>query len=134
MAFTMKQSKKKVEGQEVAPQGLYTVKLLGFKPKFSKPNPQFPDKVPTLNLNAQMEIVDNPEQEGKKVYEVFNMNSFMFADFCHAFGLPMETDGENYWLPGSWDNAPDFDETKAETYKYDGPLLGRTAQVDLAID
>jgi hypothetical protein len=134
MAFKLTQSKEQIEGKEVAPEGIYTLKLVGFKPKFSKPNPQFPDKAPSLNLNAKMEIIDNPEQEGKFVYEVLNMNSFMFPDFCHAFGLPMETDGESYWLPGTWDSASDFDPANADTYKYDGPLVGRTAQAEVAVD
>ena len=133
MAFQMKQSKEQIEGKEVAPNGIYTLKLVGFKPKKSKEDPANPLKPRTVNLNARMEIVDNPEQEKKVVYELLNEKSFMFADFCHAFGLPMETDGESYWLPGEWDSAPDFDADNPETWKYDGPLLGRTCQAEIAV-
>lgn len=132
MPFQMKQNRELVEGKDIAPENIYELKLLGFKPTFSKKRADSPpDWTPSLNLNARMEIINNPEQEGKLVYELLNMNSFMFADFCHAFGLPMETDGEAYWLPGVWDSLPSFDPTKAETYKYEGPLLGRTCRADI---
>ena len=132
MAFQMKQSRELVEGKDVAPENIYELKLLGFKPTFSKKRADSPpDWKPSLNLNARMEIINNPEQEGKLVFELLNMNSFMFADFCHAFGLPMETDGDGYWLPGTWDSQPNFDANVAETYKYDGPLIGRTCRADV---
>lgn len=132
MAFQMKQSKEQVEGKESAPDNIYELKLVGFKPAFSKKRDTSPaDWKPSLSLNARMEIVNNPAEEGKLVYELLNINSFMWSDFCHAFGLPMEFDGESYSLPGTWDSKPDFDVNKAETYFYEGPLLGRTCRADV---
>lgn len=125
-------SKETIEGKEVPPAGIYEVRLDSFKPKFSAPKE---GKAPSLNLNAKMSIVNNPEQDGKLIYEGLNQNAgWVQIDFCHGFGLPMETDGDEYWLPGTWDTDPAFDPTKAETYKYSGPMIGRIAKVELYHD
>ena len=135
MAFKMPISKEAIEGKEVVPAGIYDVRLVGFTPKFSKPNAQFPDRVPSLNLNAKMEIVNHPEHAGRFVFEGLNQNAgWVQNDFVHGFGIPMETDGKDYWIPGTWDSLPNFDPADAATYKYEGPLLGRTAKIELAVD
>ena len=135
MAFRMTIAKERIEGKDALPAGIYELKLVGFKPKFSKPNPQFPDRQPSLNLNAQFEVVNHPEHDGAKVYEGLNENaSWVTLDFCHALGLPLETDGTDYWMPGTWDSDPGFDPMNAETYKYEGPLLGRVAKVELGTE
>jgi hypothetical protein len=136
MAFKMTISKEAVEGKEVVPAGVYDVRLVGFKPAFTKAKSgDAPNKVYSLNLNARMEIVNNPDYAGRMVFEGLNMNAgWVQSDFCHAFGIPMEFDGTDYSFPGTWDNSPDFDPTKAETYKYEGPLVGQSAKIELAVD
>ena len=49
-------------------------------------------------------------------------------DFVHSFGVPMEDPfGPNPSMPGSFDG----DEQDPKTWKYTGPLLGKTAQWEL---
>lgn len=140
MAFKLAVSKESIEGNRiVVPAGIYKLKLLGFKPKFSKPNPNFLDKPASLNLNAQMEVTEHPEfEKTPMIFEGLNMNAgWILQDFCHAFGFPLEPneDGsEGGAIPGTWDSKPDFDPSKAETYFYVGPLTGRIAQVEVYED
>lgn len=129
MAFQMKVSNDKLAGQENIPAGQYDVKLVGFSPKTSK-------KGDSINLNPVMEIQNHPDLAGRKVFDNLNSSgAWTYPDFCHAFGLPMETDGKESWLPGEWDGDPaKFDANKPETWKYKGPLVGRTAKVEIGVD
>ena len=133
MAFKLAVDNSKLDGMDVLPQGIYRVRMMGFKPKFSKLKDG--QTGPTsLNYNAQMQVIGRPDLEEKGprfVYEGLNENAgWVMQDFCHAFGLPMETDGAASWFPGEWDG----EEGKAETYKYRGPLVGQEAEIELGID
>lgn len=129
MAFQMKVSNEKLTGAENPTPGPYKLKLLFFKPETSK-------KGDSINLKACMEVVDHVTFDGRKVWDNLNSNgAWTYSDFCHAFGLPMETDGKESWLPGNWDgDAAKFDPNKPETWKYVGPLVGRTANVEIGVD
>lgn len=129
MAFQMKVSNEQITGKENPTPGPYKLKLLGFNPKTSK-------KGDTINLNAMMEVVNHAEFDDRKVWDNLNSaGSWTWADFSHAFGLPLETDGKDSWLAGDWDgDAAKFDPNKPETWKYKGPLVGRTADVELGVD
>jgi hypothetical protein len=132
MAFKMFVSKEAVEGKEVVPAGQYLVRFVKFVPKFSKPNAVDPNKVPSLNYNAQMEIVEG-EYAGRILFEGLNQNAgWIQNDFCHCFGFPMEHDpsDDTYAIPGMWDG----EEGKAETYVYKGPLTGKVGKVEVAVD
>lgn len=135
MSFKMGVSKEQIEGREVLQPGVYDVRFIGFSPAFSKPAE---GKQPSLNLKAKMEIINNPDLVNRFVFDNLNMGCWYLADFCHAFGLPMEqekdADGEDkYYIPGTWDSDPAFDSEKAETYKYKGPLTGKTGKLELAV-
>lgn len=133
MAYKMVVSKETVEGREVIPAGIYEVRLVGFKPKWS--DPAKTGKPKSLSLNAKMEVLNHPEFAGRFVFEGLNMGAgWIQNDFCHAFGYPMETDGNDYWLPGTWDNDPNFNPEVADSYAYKGPLLGQVAKIELAVD
>jgi hypothetical protein len=133
MAFKMAVSKETIEGKETIPAGIYDVRLVSFKPKFS--DPARTNKPKSLNLNARMEIINHPEYAGRFIYEGLNAKAgWVQTDFCHAFGIPMETDGDSYWIPGIWDSKPDFDQENADSYAYSGPLVGQVAKVELAVD
>ena len=132
MAFKMTVSKEAVEGLEVVPAGIYMVRFMGFKPKMSKADPSNPQKAQSLNYNAQMEITEG-DYTGRKVFEGLNVGAgWVLNDFCHAFGLPMEQDpsDDSYSLPGEWDGT----EGAVETYVYKGPLTGKVAKIELAVD
>lgn len=126
MAFSMKVSNDAIEGFDVIPSGHYEVKLVGFAPKTSKKGDSF-------NLNPTMVIVNHTEFAGRKVFDSLNIGgAFMWVDFCHCFGLPMETDGKESWLPGKF-----YDGLVApppEEWKYVGPLVGRIGKIILAVD
>lgn len=109
------------------PPGIYEVRLNGFKPKLSN------DKG-SVNFNAQMEIINNPEYDGSKIFEGLNSKAgFVQADFTHSFGYQMEDAGNGtYNMPGFWDGDPaTFNSDDPSTWKYEGPLLNRIAKVEL---
>jgi hypothetical protein len=118
----------KIEGQEVFPPGIYEFKLAGFKPSAAKTG--------STNLNARFEMINHPEYAGRKVFDSLNEGgAFLWPDFCHALGLPMETDGDSSWLPGEWNGDPaKFKEDDPSTWVYKGPLVGRVAKLEIAVD
>jgi hypothetical protein len=123
MPFRMKVSNDKLEGQDIVPAGQYDIKLLGFKPKKAGTG--------SINLNAMYEIVNHPEFAGRKLYDSLNEGfSPSRLDLTHCLGLPMETDGQNSWIPGQWDG----DESDPTTWKYSGPLVGRVGKVEVMVD
>lgn len=129
MAFSMKVDNSSLEGFDTIPQGVYEVKLLGFKPSTSKKGDSF-------NLNPSMEVINHPDLAGRKVFDTLNSNgAWTWPDFCHAFGLPMETDGQSSWLPGDFEaDKANYNPDKPETWKYQGPLVGRIAKIEVAVD
>lgn len=134
MAFKMAVSNDKLEGKDAVPAGLYKLRFVSFAPKFSALKPGEPEgTIKSLNYNAKMEIIDNPEvlKDGPRyVYEGLNENAgWILQDWCHALGFPMETDGKASWFPGDWEG----EEGKAETYKYNGPLTGQVMEAEVAI-
>lgn len=129
MGFSMKVSNDKLEGQDVVPPGQYELKLMGFKPKVAK-------SLTSFNYNPFMEIVNHPDFAGRKAFDSLNSpgGAFVIPDFVHAFGLPMETDGKESWMPGAWNGDPaKYKEDDPDTWVYKGPLVGRVAKVILAV-
>jgi hypothetical protein len=129
MAFSMKIDNSKIEGMDIMPSGHYEVKLVSFNPKTSKKGDSF-------NLNPCMVLVNHVEFANRKVYATLNsMGAFMWPDFSHCFGLPMETDGKESWLPGTWNGDPaKYNPQVPETWVYKGPLVGRVGKIILAVD
>ncbi len=123
-AFSMKVSNATIEGLDVIPPGPYEIKLVSFAPKLSK-------KGDTVNFNPCMVVVGHPEFAGRKIFDTLNSNGYQFADFSHCFGLPLDTDGKDSWLPGSFDGEPSAD---PKTLPYKGPLVGRTGKIIVAVD
>jgi hypothetical protein len=84
-----------------------------------------------------MEIVNHPDFAGRKLFDSLNTGAgWLFEPFVQCFGLALETeDGENFNLPGKWDGDPQtYKEDDPTTYKYVGPLLGRTGKGEVSID
>ncbi len=128
MAFQMEVES--LSGFKIAPPGLYEVILKGFRPRLTK-------NKDSVTFNAQMEIINHPDYDGTKVFEMIPAKAgFIQCEFSHAFGVEMEDRGNgNYAFPGIWDG--DLSKFKADdpsTWVYDGPLIGRTAQVEIAVD
>lgn len=116
-------SKESIEGPPPMPEGLYTIRCDGFKPAFSK------DRA-SKNLNPVLKVTNNSDFNDRVVFENLNTKgSWIWPDFCHAFGVPMVKDAQGgYEFPGDWG---DFPEDKPELWQYIGPLLGQLAQVYL---
>lgn len=127
MAFKMGVSKEAVEGFELIQPGVYEVRFLKFKPKWAK---EKEGKERTVNLNAQMEPIGNPDLANRILFDTLNQNTFYMADFCHAFGVPLEQVGDDYQIPGEWDGDP----KNPETWTYRGPLTGKVAKVEVTVD
>ena len=118
----LKTSPDKIEGMPPMPEQLVTVRLDGFKPKYSKDRQ-------SVNLNPTMVIINNADYNDRRVFE--NLNSkgeWVWPEFCHALGVDLERDGDgNYVFPGDFD-GPEDEPTK---WEYKGPLLGQTGQLYL---
>lgn len=115
-------SKEKLE-RKLTPGGIYDVHLSGFKPSKGKSNPD------NINLNPIVKIIGHPDFTGKPVFLSLPMSEgWMQQDFVHSFGLEMEqgTNGDVN-MPGDWD----FPTQDPATWKYRGPLLGKTAKWEL---
>jgi len=141
MAYQMSFSKEELQGKPPLPEGWYQVQIKDFKPKAAKLKPGETEPS-SMSLNAQLEVVNNPDPEinGRKVYAGLNTKmAFMWPDFVHATGIPMEevqdadagTEKASYTLPGVFENA-DTNPTEPEKWKYLGPLLNKVMEVELA--
>jgi hypothetical protein len=119
--------KKQLEPPSRLPAGMMTVRLDGFKPDKSKPKP---GKDQSINLNPVMKTVNNPDPElnNKPVFENLNVNAgWVIQDFVHGFGLEMVNNGESSDIPGEFLGP----ENEPKLWQYQGPLLGRLANVEL---
>jgi hypothetical protein len=123
----LKMSKEAIEGQPLLPEGMYIVRLDGFKPATAS-------KGGSINLNPQMKIINHPEFNDRPVFENLNTKGdWVWKDFCHAFGVPIETDGNgSYVFPGDFNTPPGVDENDPKNWlPYVGPLLGQTGTLYL---
>jgi len=113
-------SKDDLKGGPLLPEGLYTVRLDGFKPSWSKNRG-------SVNLNPQMKIINHLEHNDRPIFE--NLNSkghWVWPDFHHAFGvtMPESENGSNLDFVGF-----DGPEDEPDKWTYNGPLLGQVGQV-----
>jgi hypothetical protein len=123
-------NKSEFKDMPAVPQGLYTVRFVDFKPKISA-------KGNSLNYNPVVEISEHedPDLIGRKIFTPLNSSiSKYIQDFVHSYGLLMEETGpDELAIPGVFDASPDFNEEDPSTWKYEGPLTGRTAQWEIGI-
>jgi len=134
--FKMKYNQDQLQGPKPVPPGVYTVRFEGFKPKWAKLKDG--QTVPTsVNLNAEVTIINNPDYENRKVFASLNdqIPSFI-QDFTHSFGVPFDVDvatGDPSF-PGIFDADPaTFKADDPSTWKYAGPLVGKTATWELGV-
>lgn len=133
MAFQMGFDKVELSGAPPVPAGWYTVQIKNFKPRAAK-------NKESVSFNAELAIIGHAEYDGRRVFVGLNTKmAFMWPDFVHAAGLPMEvvidgnegTEKEKFTLPGVWDGYDEHPEDPSQ-WKYLGPLLNRTMEVELA--
>ena len=139
MPFQMGFNTEELQGAPPVPAGWYTVQLKGFRPKAAKPNPAT-GVSESWSMNAELEIINHPEYTNRRVFAGLNSKmAFMWPDFVHATGLTMEvvqdentgTEKESYCIPGVWENV-DKESEDPSKWKYLGPLLNKTMEVELA--
>ena len=139
MAWQMSFNRDELSGAPPLPAGWYTVQLKNFRPKAAAVKPGQTESE-SLSLNAELAVINHPEYEGRRIFAGLNTKmAFMWPDFVHATGLKMEvvqdefagTEKENYTLPGVFENA-DTHPNDPSTWKYLGPLLNKTMEVELA--
>jgi len=133
MAFQMSFSKDELSGAPPVPAGWYVLQLKNFKPRASKDGASF-------SLNAELAIINNPEYDGRRVFVGLNTKMpRIWPDFVHATGLPMEivqnadtgTEKEQYTIPGVFEGQDKHPDDPSQ-WKYLGPLLNKTMEVELA--
>lgn len=105
--------------KKLVPGGIYTLHMGGFKPAPSKSNTD------NVNLNPQLKIVNHKDFTGKPVFvSLPQSQGWMIQDFVHSLGQEMDQDGN---MPGDWE----FPSQNPTTWRYKGPLLGKTLQAEL---
>lgn len=114
-------SKEEIKGLPPMVEGMVTLRLDGFKPKFSK------DKG-SVNLNPTLKVTNHPEYNDRTVFENLNTKGkWVWKDFCHAFGVPLIEQNGDYEFPGDFAGADD----NPESWQYSGALLGQLGQAYL---
>lgn len=133
MPFQMGFSKEELGGAPPVPSGWYTLQIKGFRPRASKAGD-------SLNLNAELAIINHSEYEARRVFVGLNTKmAFMWPDFVHSTGLTMEevqdenagTEKASYTIPGVFENS-DTSPDDPTQWKYAGPLLNKTLEAELA--
>ena len=133
MAFQMSYQKEELTGAAPVPSGWYTLQLKGFHPRASKDGN-------SVSFNAELAIVSPSEYEGRRVFASLNSKAgFIIFDFIHATGMELDevqdenagTEKASHTWPGVWDGQSQYPEDPTQ-WKYQGPLLNRTMEVELA--
>jgi len=133
MPFQMNFSREEFSGSTPAPDGWYTLQIKGFRPRAAKNGE-------SVSLNAELAIIGGTDHDGKRVFVGLNTKmAWMWADFIHATGLQMEvvqdefagTEKENLTIPGVFEGS-DTNPDDPSQWKYQGPLLNKTLEAELA--
>ena len=123
MGTRIKVKKESLEGPKRIPPGIYTVRFDGFEVDWTK-------KKDSYNLNPVMKVINNPDLHDRRAYDNVNSNAgWIIHDLCHCFGIRLDGPPDDPELPGEFFPPGETDPTK---WKYNGPLLGQTGQVELA--
>ena len=118
----LRASKDEITGALPMNEGLMLVRLDGFKPGYSKDRG-------SISLNPQMRVINHAEYNDRPIFENLNLKAkWIWKDFCHAFGVALESDKDGDVLfPGNFTGPDD----QPEKWQYEGPLLGQTGQIYL---
>lgn len=135
MPFQMGYSKEQLSGKPPVPQGWYQLRLSGFKPKVAGQNKD------SINYNPQIEVINNPEYDGRKIFENLNSKAgWIIQDLVHACGQQLVevqdgnqgTEAAIWTIPGFWANADQFPE-EPEKWEYQGPLTNAVFEAEVYI-
>jgi hypothetical protein len=123
MSVRLTATQEEVKGLPAMPEGLYAVRLDGFKPAWAQ-------KKDSYNLNPILKVTNHADHNDRGVrYSLNTKAKFMWKDFCHCFAVPCPEDasGETEF-PGNFGDHP---MDKPEQWEYQGPLLGQVGHVYL---
>lgn len=135
MPFNMSFSTESLAGKPPVPAGWYTLRLSGFKQEGSK-------NKDSVNLNPQIEVINHPEYDGRKVFETMNTKgSWVIRDMVHACGQHMVelqdgnqgTQAANWTMPGVWNKIDQFPDDPSK-WEYLGPLTNAVFEAELYED
>ena len=121
MPIKMGVNTEKLKAPEPVSAGWYNLRMEGFKPKKTKNGD-------SVNYNAQFSVLGG-EHDGKKMPYLAGLNTgadWIMYDFLHSLGFDLDPDGN---MPGGFEGEP----SNPETWQYNGPLLGATAEVELVV-
>lgn len=128
MPFNMNFSKESLSGGGgPLPEGWYQLMFRSFKPEATK-------NKDSVNLNAQFEIVNNPEYDGRRIFETLSLKfPPAIQDFVHACGLQMEPvpGSEEATIPGAF-KGMDTDPDEPSKWEYLGPLTNKIFEAEIA--
>lgn len=136
MPFNMNFSKEQLSGKPPVPAGWYQLRLTGFKPKVVGK-----DGDKSISFNPQIEVINNPEHDGGKVWENLNSKAgWIINDLCHACGQPLVevqdgnqgTEAASFTMPGVWINS-DTSPEEPEKWEYQGPLMNAVFEAETTI-
>jgi hypothetical protein len=139
MGFNMNFSTEQLSGAVPVPAGPYTLQFKGFDQKAAKIKANETESG-SINLNPILEVIGNAEYDGRRIFANLNTKGpWVIRDFVHACGIPMDevpdefagTEKANWTLPGVFEGSDDPNK-KPEDWKYQGPLLNKTLQVEVA--
>jgi len=127
---TIKIAKESLEGPKRIPPGIYWVRFDGFNPQPTKEATRTGDLTSSINLLPDLKIVNNSDFHDRKPgKEWLNSNAgWVLRDFSHCFGVPLAGTAEAPELPGEFVPPDEPDPSK---WRYQGPYIGRTGQVEL---
>ncbi len=119
--------KDSLDPKPLLPEGRYTVRVDGFKPKASKN-----EENPSVNLNPILKIINHQTLNGETVYTSLNQNAgFILKDFSHMLGLDVAVHGDIVSIPGHFVPNPQSPQDYGQ-FRYQGPCLGQTGDLLIA--
>lgn len=128
---SIKAPKDSLTGPAPIPNGVYTIRLDGFKPQNSS-------KGGSINMNPQLKIVNDPELNDRKVPENLNSQAgWVHIEFAHGFGMEMVENGDDVSIPGTWKcknhGTDECNCDPKDNWEYIGPLVGKLAKVEIVM-
>ena len=136
MPFQMSYNRAELSGKSAVPPGWYHIQFIQFRPKVAKSDPN------SFNYNAEFEIVNHPEYEGRRVFVTFS-NKFVaqLQAWVHACNMEFEeikdgnegTEAAGHKLPGTLIGFKEYP-NEPEKWSYQGPLKNAICKAELFID
>ena len=123
---SIKIPKSSFEGAKKIKPGIYSVRLDGFEQAWAK-------NKNSINLLPVLKIVNNPDFHDRRFGKEWlnTQGGWTILDFCHCFGVEkLQGSPDDSEIPGDFLGMQDNPDPS--TWRYQGVLLGKVGQVELA--